>query len=558
MLSQFALSFFSKSPLNSSKPHEPLKFQLPASNLYVKNSMTAPVTSSSSNFGFKELLETFTVEVQKAENKLLNVPLIAPFTIATSRLDKVENVAIRIELKNGCVGWGESPILPFVTAEDQPTAMAKAKEACDMLKNCSFLTLEAVLGEIGDLLPGHQFASVRAGIEMALIDAVAKSIGLPLWRLFGGASNTIITDITIPIVSPAEAAALASKYHKQGFKTLKLKVGKNLKADIEVLQAIRAAHPNCSFILDANEGYKPEEAIEVLEKLHEMGVTPVLFEQPVHRDDWEGLGRVTHFAKSKYGVSVAADESCRSLADVKEIVKGELADVVNIKLAKVGVLGALEIIDLARASGLDLMIGGMVETRLAMGFAGHLAAGLGCFKFVDLDTPLLLSEDPVLEGYEGIILLKLTFMELFTNSQMLEARVVSFIGKILNEVIYIWLAGECWNSESDWFVKVARQTIRQVKVATVCSLDACKLELVGFREGFYVVIYMWLDCPLNMELLTILEFPLSERSYYSLKGYWLCSNSSTFGSFAKSIPHNIHIRLPWIQSYLVLRMRPVI
>ncbi|TYI18275.1 hypothetical protein ES332_A07G078000v1 [Gossypium tomentosum] len=400
MLSQFALSFFSKSPLNSSKPHEPLKFQLPLSNLYVKNSMKAPVTSSSSNFGFKELLETFTVEVQKAEKKPLNVPLVAPFTIATSRLDKVENVAIRIELKNGCVGWGEAPILPFVTAEDQPTAMAKAKEACDMLKNCSFLTLEAVLGEIGDLLPGHQFASVRAGIEMALIDAVAKSIGLPLWRLFGGASNTIITDITIPIVSPAEAAALASKYHKQGFKNLKLKVGKNLKADIEVLQAIRAVHPDCSFILDANEGYKPEEAIEVLEKLHEMGVTPVLFEQPVHRDDWEGLGRVTHFAKSKYGVSVAADESCRSLADLKKIVKGELADVVNIKLAKVGVLGALEIIDLARASGLDLMIGGMVETRLAMGFAGHLAAGLGCFKFVDLDTPLLLSEDPVLEGYE--------------------------------------------------------------------------------------------------------------------------------------------------------------
>ncbi|XWS60921.1 hypothetical protein CRYUN_Cryun07bG0080100 [Craigia yunnanensis] len=154
-------------------------------------------------------------------------------------------------------------------------------------------------------------------------------------------------------------------------------------------------------ILDANKGYRPEEAIEVLEKLHEMGVIPVLFEQPVHRDDWEGLGHVSHFAKNKYGVSVAANESCRSLADVKKIVQGELADVVNIKLAKVGVLGALEIIEVARASGMNLMIGGMVETRLAMVFAGHLAAGLGCFKFVDLDTPLL-SEDSVLEGYEGI------------------------------------------------------------------------------------------------------------------------------------------------------------
>ncbi|KAF7819908.1 L-Ala-D/L-amino acid epimerase isoform X1 [Senna tora] len=111
-----------------------------------------------------------------------------------------------------------------------------------------------------------------------------------------------------------------------------------------------------------------------------MGVTPVLFEQPVHRDDWEGLGHVSHIAREKYGVSVAADESCRSLNDVSRIAEGNLADVINIKLAKVGVMGALDIIDVAKDAGLSLMIGGMVETRLAMGFAGHLAAGLGCFK----------------------------------------------------------------------------------------------------------------------------------------------------------------------------------
>lgn len=112
----------------------------------------------------------------------------------------------------------------------------------------------------------------------------------------------------------------------------------------------------------------------------EMELTPVLFEQPVHRDDWEGLGLVTKIAKDKYGVSVAADESCRGLADVRKIAKENLADVINIKLAKVGVLGALDIIEFARLSELGLMIGGMVETKLAMGFAGHLAAGLGCFK----------------------------------------------------------------------------------------------------------------------------------------------------------------------------------
>ncbi|RXH96583.1 hypothetical protein DVH24_009087 [Malus domestica] len=345
-------------------------------------------------FGFSNLLETFTVNVQRAENRPLNVPLTAPFTIATSRLERVENVAVRVELSNGCVGWGETPILPFVTAEDQQTAMVKAKEACEFLLRSPAMTLGSVLGEIGGILPGYEFASVRAGVEMAIIDAVSMSIGVPLWRLFGGASNTI------PIVSAAEAAKLASKYREQGFKTLKLKVGKNLNSDIEVLQAIRDVHPDCYFILDANEGYNSDEAIQVLEKLHEVGVSPLLFEQPVHRDDWKGLGNVYRVAKDKYGVSVAADESCRSLADVKKIVEENLADVINIKLAKVGVVRALEIIEVAKAAGLDLMIGGMVETRLAMGFAGHLAAGMGCFKFVDLDTPLLLSEDPVLEGYE--------------------------------------------------------------------------------------------------------------------------------------------------------------
>ncbi|XP_051148085.1 L-Ala-D/L-amino acid epimerase isoform X2 [Andrographis paniculata] len=375
-------------------------FAKPSRSIKACMAAARPSAAEASCVGFRNLMETFTVDVQRAEGRPLDVPLIAPFTIASSRLEGVENVAIRVELRNGCVGWGESPVLPHVTAEDQPTALAKVAEACSFLERSSGGTLGHVLTEINRMFSGHSSASVRAGIEMALIDAVANSIRVPLRRLFGGFSDTITTDITIPIVSPTEAAELASEYRSRGFKTLKLKVGKNLTGDIQVLQAIRAVHPDCLFVLDANEGYNSDEAIQVLEKLHEMEVTPVLFEQPVHRDDWEGLGRVSHTAKSKYGVSVAADESCRSLADVHKIVKENLAHVVNIKLAKLGVLGALEVIDLARASGLDLMIGGMVETRLAMGFAGHLAAGLGCFKFIDLDTPLLLAEDPVLEGYE--------------------------------------------------------------------------------------------------------------------------------------------------------------
>ncbi|VAH71859.1 unnamed protein product [Triticum turgidum subsp. durum] len=352
-------------------------------------------------FGFDALKETFSVDVAAAEARPLNVPLAAPFTIASSRLDAVSNVAVRVELSSGAVGWGEAPVLPSVTAEDQPAALAAVGRACAALVAARGAPLGAVLQDVADALPGHAFASARAGVEMAVIDAVANSIRIPLWRLFGGASNSVTTDITIPIVTPNEAAQLAAKYRGQGFQTLKLKVGKNLNSDIEVLKAIRLVHPDCSFILDANEGYTANQAIEVLDRLNEMGVTPVLFEQPVHRDDWEGLRDVSIAAMEKYRVAVAADESCRGLLDAQKIIHGNLAHVINIKLAKLGVLGALEVIDAARKAGIALMIGGMVETRIAMGFAGHLAAGLGCFSFIDLDTPLLLSEDPVYGGYEA-------------------------------------------------------------------------------------------------------------------------------------------------------------
>ncbi|KAL8124111.1 hypothetical protein AgCh_011932 [Apium graveolens] len=347
-------------------------------------------TVTSTNVGFKNLVETFMVNVKRAGRKALNVPLVSPISGATLRIEKVGNVAIRIELVDGSVGWGEAPILQPITAENQPLAMAKVADICEFLRNTPAMTLGLLLGEIVSIV----LLKVRARVEMALIDAVSYIIGMPLWKVFGGVSNTI------PFVSSLEAAQLASQHNKKGFKTLKLKVGKNLNGDIEVLQAIRAAHPDCLFILDANEGYTSAEAIQVLEMLHVMKLSPVLFEQPVHKDDWEGLGHVIRIAKEKYGVSVVADESCQSLADVEKIVEGNLVDVINIKLAKLGVLGALQIIELARASGLHLMIGGMVETRIAIGFAGHLAAGLGCFKFIDLDEPHHLSEDPVVEGCE--------------------------------------------------------------------------------------------------------------------------------------------------------------
>lgn len=118
--------------------------------------MATPVT----NIGFKNLIETFIVDVQKAERKALDVALISPINTATVKFEKVRNVAIRVELRNGCVGWGEVPILPPITAEDQPLAMAKVSETCQFLKSSPAMTLGSLLHEIGRILHGHAYASV--------------------------------------------------------------------------------------------------------------------------------------------------------------------------------------------------------------------------------------------------------------------------------------------------------------------------------------------------------------------------------------------------------------
>ena len=120
-----------------------------------------------------------------------------------------------------------------------------------------------------------------------------------------------------------------------------------------------------------------------------------MLEQPLVREDLDGLAAI----RRETGIPVAADESVRSLVDARQVVAQRAADYVNIKIMKTGVMEAHEIALFTLASGLKLMIGGMVETRIAMGCSFSLVLGMKGFEVLDLDTPLLLDNDPVTGGY---------------------------------------------------------------------------------------------------------------------------------------------------------------
>jgi L-alanine-DL-glutamate epimerase-like enolase superfamily enzyme len=169
-----------------------------------------------------------------------------------------------------------------------------------------------------------------------------------------------------------------------------------VRDDVARVEAIRSGAPGLGLTLDANQGYTPNEALLCLEALDDRDIRPLMLEQPVHKDDYEGLRYVTQHTT----IPVAADESASSAAAVARLLAMGAVNVVNIKLMKTGIVEALDIAALCRTTHTPLMIGAMIESRLASSAAAHFAAGLGGFRYIDLDTPMLLTEDPFTGGYE--------------------------------------------------------------------------------------------------------------------------------------------------------------
>jgi L-alanine-DL-glutamate epimerase-like enolase superfamily enzyme len=238
--------------------------------------------------------------------------------------------------------------------------------------------------------------SALAGLEMALLDAWLKSGGVSLLTFFGGWEETLETDLTIVTGTASRAREAAERAVLDGFRILKVKVGGAVfDHDVERLDAIVRAAPEARLILDGNASLTEDEAVRLV--AHVGGMRVALFEQPTAAGDYDALRAV----RERTGVLVAADESARSAADVVALGRARAVDVVNIKIMKSGISEACDMCAAARASGLGLMIGGMVETPLAMTVSACLAAGQGGFAFVDLDTPFFMKRLPTVGSWGG-------------------------------------------------------------------------------------------------------------------------------------------------------------
>ena len=335
------------------------------------------------------------MRIEKIRLGRISVPLKKPFKTALRSADSVEDVIVEVVADTGEVGYGEAPPTGVITGDTTGAILgAIGDHIAKAVVGLDVENLEDVLSRI-DASVVHN-SSAKAAVDMAVYDLFGKNLGAPLYKLWGGYRSEIVTDITISVNDPERMAADSAEAVALGYRTLKIKLGKDPARDIERIRLIRdRVGYDVDIRVDANQGWKPREAVRILRKMEDAGLDLALVEQPVAAHDIEGLKHVT----DNVSVPVLADESVFSPLDALRILESRAADMVNIKLMKTGGLrNALRICSLAEVYGVECMMGSMLEAKVSSTAAVHLAAAKKVITMVDLDGPVLCKEDPVEGG----------------------------------------------------------------------------------------------------------------------------------------------------------------
>jgi L-Ala-D/L-Glu epimerase len=302
-----------------------------------------------------------------------------PFRIARNMDDsstEKEFLLVHIE-HDGKVGWGEAAPTTYYH-QTLDTAEAALNALGGMLGNDPF-ALDKILDTAWAKFP-DQSAAIAA-LDGALHDLMGKLLGIPVWKLLGlDRERCPLTCFTIGIDTPE---VITQKVREaEQYPILKIKIG--TPEDEEILTAVRKGAPNKVLRVDANCGWTSADVLERMKKTWKYGIE--LIEQPTKPEDLAGLAAVR-----KAGLGpILADESCITEHDVLKCAQN--FDGINIKLCKCGgIRAAVRMIHTARACGMKIMIGCMLETSVGLAAAAHIGP---LVDFLDLDGHLLLADDP--------------------------------------------------------------------------------------------------------------------------------------------------------------------
>ncbi|MBX3252803.1 MAG: dipeptide epimerase [Chitinophagaceae bacterium] len=316
-----------------------------------------------------------------------------PFTIATGTMYFAQNIFIRVFTDEGIYGVGECSAFPMIVGETQNTCFEMAKDFAALWRGKYPLAIPERMSEL------HAFtaynSTAKSAFDMALYDIAAKQASQPLYRFLGGEKKNMETDLTVGIQAPEQMAKQALDFKQQGVRIIKVKLGKRPGDDIERIRCIREAiGENLQLRIDANQGWDYEEAITVLSAIEKYKIA--FCEQPMRRYNDHLLPAL----KKVSPIPIMADESVFDHHDAERVVTSDGCSFVNIKLSKSGgILEALEINRVCSQRHIPCMMGGMLESRLALTAFAHFASSQNNIIFYDMDTCMLgHTIDPVTGG----------------------------------------------------------------------------------------------------------------------------------------------------------------
>ncbi len=347
------------------------------------------------------------------------------FRIAYSAASETPILLVKVKLDDGTIGVGEAGIAGKVTWENTLAAQGYVAQLRQRLIGMNMpKELGKALRVVHSYAPG--FSATRAGLEEALLDASAQATGVDVGLILGGlTARKLYTDYTVSIPVDEVLGELREGRHGEnvvafiesieylagirdskpsknvvplpeltGFHALKVKVGTGDPGlDVELVKLVyEASRGRVKIRVDANQAWTPKTAVKTIKKLENiLSDILELVEQPVPATDLEGLAYVAE----NTGVPIAADESARSIYEVAVVAKRRAADIVNIKIAKIGgPLQAARATAIAQGNGLGVMWGCMLESGYGISYAAYAALATGYTSIVDLDSPLFLEEPP--------------------------------------------------------------------------------------------------------------------------------------------------------------------
>lgn len=327
----------------------------------------------------------------------LKIPLVKEFKTSLRTVKIADETIVKIECEDGKIGYGEAAPTAVITGDTSQSIRGIIKNNIrPVLIGENIENIERIHFLIEKIAVNN--SSAKAAVEIAVYDLFSQNYEAPLYKLLGGYRDHLTSDLSISVNPPAEMKEDALKAVADGYQVLKLKVGKGIEKDLNRVRAVReAVGDDVKIRLDANQGWKAKEAIYIIEKMEAENLKIELLEQPVKAGDFEAL----KFVRDNVQTPIMADESLFSAEDCLRLLKMQACDLINIKLMKAGgIYNALKINAIAEAYGIEVMLGSMLEGKISVTAAAHLAAAKKNITRLDLDAPLYLAEEPVKGGIE--------------------------------------------------------------------------------------------------------------------------------------------------------------